>query len=141
MNTLDKVAFVKAKARGKSNAESAIIAGSHAKNPRQVGWQLSNNTEIQIMTEKAIKALNLNVQRVLQPISDALDAEEKDGSINHNVRLKASQMAQDLIGIKHKGQVSHPEQSLENYKELNIALKSGDDVALVKAWQQKPIDV
>lgn len=140
MKTLNKVAFVKAKANGLNNAQAAIVAGSEAKNPRQVGWQLSNNSEVQIMIDKAIRVLDITVIKALQPIADALGAEKDNGSADYNVRLKASQMAQELLGVKAKHNPPTPPPEPLNIKELNAAMKSGDDVALYKAVFTKSID-
>jgi hypothetical protein len=133
---LNKKAFVKAKAEGLNNTEAALKAGSKNREAAKVaGHVLSHDESIQHDLSIELERADINVQRPLKRIREALDADKidfKTGEVfaDHSTRLKASAMALDLLGVKN-AKTSEPNPT-QNKELLDAINNNVDEVELQK---------
>lgn len=146
MTKLNKTKFIEAKAQGKNNTEAALIAGAANKQAaHKAGYRLNKVVDMQKTIDKALSKKGITLDNLLQVYVDALQAEQTDRltgeiSVNHTMRMKAADKLLDLSGIitqlKHQNPMSQ-NITTTDYKEIQGALKSGDEVELVKATFRK----
>lgn len=147
--TVKEAKFIQAKLAGKSATEAAKIAGYSKKSAHISGSKLMKRSHIQEALFFTLEDLGITFQKAVKPITEALEAtrvviigngEEAMADVqpDHNVRLKASSMALDLLGLKHGHSVSSPHSIPDTMTpELQAAMKSGDEVELQRAIFRK----
>ena len=93
---------------------------------------------------KAMRVHGLTATKVIKPIADALEAtrlKEVEGDFfdtglpDHTIRLKATAMAIELLGLKNPK--TPPQNKDNNNEELNKALRNMDEVELQRAVFRK----
>lgn len=137
--TITDLKFVKAKLEGKSDLQAAKIAKPHLKTDNSagvVGHHMAKKPEIQDALAKALQKHQITLDRAIKPITDALDAsktvgvgEYADVVPDHAIRLRASNMSMDLLGVKRSSDTPPPQAPLDGTALLE-ALKSADFVKL-----------
>ena len=102
--------FIKAKAKGMSGLDAAMLAYdvSNANVARNIASDNLTKPNVKAALEKAFEKHQITPEAITKPIADALTAERevfnKDGDIigtskDHNVRLKAAGLAAKLMGV------------------------------------------
>lgn len=107
--------FVKAKATGVSGTKAAMIAYD-VNNERTASVIATENLakpSIQEAVQKEMARQGIDLESIVRPITDGLKAEKvsivgngeqamAEVTPDHGIRLKASKMAQDLIGVNNR---------------------------------------
>lgn len=146
--------FIKFKLAGESSTRAAKLAGYSEKSAHVTGNALMKKPHIRDAVLVTLESLGITFQKAVKPVSDALGADKivirkrtvvrENGDIgeeefvdtepDHSVRLKASSMALDLLGLKHGHSVNSSKSVPDKMSpELSNALKSGDEVELQRA--------
>lgn len=110
---IDRLKFINARANGMSPTQAAFEASgaTTAASAAVIGNKLSKDATIQQAVAEALRRKGITIDNAIQPIADGLgavrDIYDKDGNYmdstpDHNVRLKASGMALDLMGARNK---------------------------------------
>lgn len=143
---INREIFIAEKAKGKNNTEAAMSAGSkNEKAAKQAGWRISKSIEIKQRIESHLKKQGIDIESLLQVYVEALQAEKTDAKtggvyIDYSTRMRASDRLFNILGIETKGEVVKPmSQNIPEQvsEELKTAMKSGDEVELVKAVFRK----
>ena len=109
--TVKQAKFVKAKAEGKTGTEAAMIAYDvvDPKTAAVISSENLNKPNIQQAVQESMVRQGIDIDSVVKPIADGLIAnkihlygDEVDYTPDHSVRLKASGMALDLMGVKRQ---------------------------------------
>lgn len=114
--TVKQAKFVKAKVEGKSGTQ-AYMEAYGTKNKATAAVEASktlNKPNIQEAFQQAMAAQGITIEKIVKPIADGLEAEKVhivgngDQAMaevvpDHSIRLKASGMAQNILGLKSEG--------------------------------------
>lgn len=108
--------FVKAKAEGKTGVQAAMEAydTDDYNTANVIAVENLQKPTIQEAVQKEMARQGIDLESIVRPITDGLKAEKvsivgngdqamAEVTPDHGIRLKASKMAQDLIGIKSDG--------------------------------------
>jgi hypothetical protein len=111
--TVKQAKFVKAKAEGKTGVEAAMAAYDTTDyfTANAIAVQNSQKPSIQEALHAEFKRQGITLERIVRPINDALDANkivtsptEPDKEVaDHSIRLKASGMAAQFLGVGKQG--------------------------------------
>lgn len=128
--TVKQAKFVKAKAEGKTGVEAAMSAYDTTDyfTANAIASQNLQKPSIQEALHAEFKRQGITLERIVRPINEALDANkivtsptEPDKEVaDHSVRLKASGMAAQFMGIGKNDQVApsvHFHQHIEEKKQ------------------------
>ena len=109
--TVKEAKFVKEVVSGKSNTQAALIAtgATSVNSAKTLGHRLSTRVNVQEALQKEMERQGITTELIIKPIKDGLLAEKVtivgngDSAMaeitpDHQIRLKASSMAQTLIG-------------------------------------------
>lgn len=108
--TVKEQKLIKGVAAGKSQTQAAIEAGYSPRSAHELASKTLKKVDVQNALHMELEKQGITLDRVIKPISDALDAEKvhivgngdqamADVVPDHAIRLKASGMAQTLMGI------------------------------------------
>jgi len=138
--TVKQAKFVKAKAEGKTSTEAAMIAYD-VKTERTaavIGAENLTKPNIQDALYAEFEKQGITLEKIVKPISDALEASKPEFEKNdegrwenvgetpdHSIRLKASGMAAQFIGIG-----KNQEGGTTNYNFINVAKTDKDEFQL-----------
>lgn len=114
--TVKEAKLVKATIEGKNQTEAGLIADSN-RSPESARVWASNTLRkatVQEELQKEMARQGISVEKIIKPIADALVADKVhivgngDQAMaevvpDHSIRLKASGMAQTLLGVKADG--------------------------------------
>lgn len=111
--TVKRAKFVKAIVEGKPKYKAAMEAFGIEHQPTasvRASAELKN-VNVQMALQEAMARQGITIDKIVKPIADGLDAikivtspTEPDKEIpDHAIRLKASGMAQTLLGVKQDG--------------------------------------
>lgn len=105
--------LVKATAEGKNQTEAGLAADSNRTPESARVWanETLQKATVQQALQDAMAKAGISPDRIIKPISDALDADKQNqftGEINpdHSVRLKAAGMAASFYGLKQGGDIN-----------------------------------
>lgn len=144
--------FIEWKLKGQNNTEAAISAGYSVKSARITGSSLMQKPHIREAIGITTEQLGITFYKAVKPITDALEANkistDKDsgehfdsGIPDHGVRLKASAMALDLLGMRRSLKI--PESQNTNPQmnsDLAEAMKNNDTIELQRIAFSKTSD-
>lgn len=155
--TIEEIKFIEAKAQGKSNTASAMVAKPHIKasSAKKAGNRLSTSANVQYVLAKALKKHKLTIDRALATYDEGLKATKTviigkgddafaDQIPDVGLRMSAGDRVLKLHGItdKPKGQTPPSDNSLA--PAILEAIQSGDieelQRVIFKTDQDQPKD-
>lgn len=133
--TVKEAKLVKGVAQGKPKYKAAIDAGYSPKSAPAVASETLKKPNVQAALQEEMAKQGITLAKIVRPITDALEAERVhivgsgDQAMaevvpDHSIRLKASSMAQSLIGVKAQ------EGGTTNYNFINIAKGDKDEFGI-----------
>src|SRR5688572_15499140 len=141
-----KAKFVEAKLLGASDTKAAMIAKPELRpsSAPNTGMRLSRDVDVQAALQKALEKHDITIDRIAKRISEGMDAEKQNnftGEVtpDQTARLKATDMAMGLTGLKAKTEPPKPDKiNPGTAKELAEAIRNGDEVQVTQAvWGKK----
>lgn len=130
------------------NVSKSMLQAGYSKTSAHNPHLFTKSKKIQTELQKMLQKQGITLKKALKPIADGLEAEkqivhgkDEDSFVDivpdHPTRLKASSMALDLLGVKHKDMSVQP-----TFKspELDKAITQGDEIELQRIVFNKKDD-
>lgn len=99
--TVKQTKFVKAYVKHDGNGTRAALESYNVKNSataHAVANETLRSPTVKSAIEKALAKHKITLDAAIKPIADGLVAKDKEGSVDHPTRLKASSMSLRLLG-------------------------------------------
>lgn len=109
--TVKEAKLVKGVVQGKPKYKAAVEAGYSEKSARSIATETLKKPNIQEALQAELAKQGITLEKIIKPIKDGLEAEKvsivgngdeamAEITPDHSIRLKASDMAQKLMGVK-----------------------------------------